>query len=302
MISSKRGYSLLVPALATALVLFVSGCQKYDQTEVRIADDGKSKTDPAGKPVGGYTPEEKTYFADILKLKSYETHLSATFKKLDAVAWSASINAKKWLFVPQELNADDSRNMAVHFLDGEDKALAIQTSNDVRVQKVLFETLNSEEQADFLLTEIMTSVYLYKNLNDTELCAVVRATNNTLPCPFLKNAAVENAEDIVEESNERSQDTAQAAFKSKKPNDPPKKTPVNDPRYGKKERLGATDYHRISLLVAYVKETGKDITHKKILTKMTELGFDTRIFQVTFPKVQGTQEVPEEYEPNGPVA
>ncbi|MNL19039.1 hypothetical protein D3C87_1402190 [compost metagenome] len=206
------------------------------------------------------------------------------------------MNAKKWLFVPQDLNADDTRNMAVHFLDGDNEALAVQTSYDVRVQKVLFESFSEQEQADFLLTEILTSVFLYKNLNDTELCALVRSKGNTLACPFLKMVQ-KNASSAIDESEEDSQEVSpgiqqegsqdfqiqNSNRKNKITKEIKKPAPVNDPRFGKKEPLKVTDYHRIKLLAVFLKETAENITQKKIQTKMTELGFDTRIFQVPFP-------------------
>lgn len=298
MLSPKRGNSLLVSAMAVALVLFASGCQNYDQQEARVTGgDGKGKqADPNAKPSDNYTPEERTFFTDISKLPAYEAQLAPIFKKLNNAAWSASINAKKWLFVPQDLNADDTRNMAVNLLDGEDTAVAIQTSYDVRVQKVLFESFAQEEQAELLLSEILTSVFLYKNLNDTELCALVRTGRPAITCPFLK--VVQNADTVIEDDQEESQNESledseqdsqgleiQQAIRKKKVTNENKKRPepVNDPRFGKKEPLKVTDYRRIKLLGIYMKENAKDLTHKKILSKMIELGFDTRIFQVPFP-------------------
>lgn len=295
MLSSKRSNPLLVSAMALALVLFASGCQNYDQPEVRVTGgDGKNpRVDPNAKPNENYTPEEKTFFTDISTLPAYEAHLSPIFKKLNSPTWAASIGAKKWLFVPNDLNADDTRNMSVHFLDGENEALAIQTSYDIRVQKVLFESFSQEEQAEVLLTEILTSVFLYKNLNDTELCALVRTGRPAIACPFLK-VVQKNADSVIEDEQEESQlnqqdsqglEIQEAAVRKNKVSKENKKRPepVNDPRFGKKEPLKVTDDHRIKLLAIFLKENAKDLTHKKVLSKMTELGFDTRIFQVQFP-------------------
>jgi hypothetical protein len=291
--SSKRGNSLLVPAMAMALVLILSGCQKYGQQPARVAGAGKgqSPTDPASKPSeGGYTPEEKTYFVDVTKLKAFEGDV---FKKIAGPILVGSIQLKKWLLVPQVLNADDTRNMAVHLLDGEEKALAVQTTQDIRVQKALFEALSEADQGDFLLHEILTSVFLLKNLNDTELCTLIKQNSKASACPFLK--MVKDAQEVVgsdetldsdknETSDANNQGDIQEAVSRNQANPNLNKTskPINNPKFGKKEALKPSEYHRIDLMMTYL-QTEKDLTAKKISDKMTELGFDTRIFQVQFP-------------------
>jgi hypothetical protein len=286
-----------VPALAATLVLILSGCQKYGQQEAGISGGGKT-ADPSGKPKEGYTPEEKTYFTDIQKQKAYETHLAPIFEKLNAVSWGAAIKSKKWLLVPQDLNADDTRNMAVTFPEGEEKALAVQTSNDIRVQKKIFEALSSEAQADFLLSEILTSIFLYRNLNDTELCAAVRAGYKDITCPFLRRIVqTSDIDDGLDQSGEVEVEKSTNAFQADQDNsevqeavrknrfnqEQKKKEPVNDPRFGKKVKLTRAEYHKIELLVDFVGENVANLDQDTLVKKMTALGFDTRIFQIKIP-------------------
>ena len=283
---SKSSYSLLMPALATTFILILSGCQKYGQQPARVTKASPT-VDPNSKASDGYTPEQKTYFTDIQKLKAYATHLAPIFQNLGP-AWTASVQMKKWLFVPQDINADDTRNMAVHFVDGADKALAVQTTQDIRVQRVLFGAVSVEEQADILLTEVLTSAYLLKNLNDTDLCALVQSYQKGVACSFVKPVKTDASE--IEESEPISNDEGDieiqeaANRRNWKNNVQTLTTSVNDPRFGKKIPLSPTDYHRIKLLATFLTENTKDLDQKKVLTKMTELGFDTRIFQVQFAK------------------
>lgn len=302
MFRSKSSSLLLVPALAATLVLILSGCQKYGQQEVGISGGGK-KADPAAKPTEGYTPEEKTYFTDIQKQKAYETHLAPIFEKLNAASWGAAIKSKKWLLVPQDLNADDSRNMAVTFTDADEKVLAIQTSNDIRVQKKIFEALSIEAQADVLLSEILTSVFLYRNLNDTDLCNAVRVGYKDITCPFLKKIAqASDTEENLDQQlgeDEVEEEKSTNAFQTAEGNNeiqeavrrknngfnqaPKKKEPINDPRFGKKTRLTKAEEHKIELLVDFVNENIEDLKQDALIAKMTALGFDTRIFQIKIP-------------------
>lgn len=269
MVASKRSYSLLVQGCLLSLVLILSACQKYGQQEARLAG-GDGKLDPSGKLEESYTPEQQKQITDISKLESYKTKLSPLFEKLNGTSWTTVVQLKKWLMVPGTLNPEDSRNMSVHFLDGEESALAIQTSEDIRVQKGLFESLSADEQAEFLLTEIMTSAYLLRNLNETELCKLVKAHSAALTCPFLKTTTTNEADDLK-------LGTLQDKSKAKK-KEKPKGTVVHDPRYGKKEPMRVVDYNRVTLLVRFIKD-GTGVTHKSVIAKMTELGFDTRIFQ-----------------------
>lgn len=287
MLSSKRGNSLLVSAMAAALVLIVSGCQKYEQQEVRVADGGKGGVTSAQKVKEKYTPELQKYFVDVTTLPAYKAGLTPLLSKLNVSAWTAAVQVKKWLFVPQELNANDRSNMAIHFLENEDETLAIQTNDDVRVQVALFKSLSVEDQSKFLLTEVLTSVYLLKNLSDTELCTLLRDSYKVADCTFNKVPAGEepqapavNAEQSTQE--EQKQDASEElitedAATRLRPTKPVVTTPpvVVTP----KNPLTATDYHKIGLLSTYLKET-KDITQKKMLKKMTDLGMDIRIFKV----------------------
>ena len=290
MLSSKRGNSLLVSAMAAALVLFVSGCQKYEQQEVRVADGGPGGVTPAQKVKEKYTPELQKYFVDVTTLPAYKAGLTPLLNKLNVNAWTAAVQVKKWLFVPQELNANDRSNMAIHFLENEDETLAIQTNDDVRVQAALFKSLSVKDQSEFLLTEVLTSVYLLKNLSDAELCTLLRESYKVADCTFNNVAAGEEPQipavdpeqqNLEEPKQEASEEIiTEDAVTKLKPRTPTKPVVTAPPVVvTPKNPLTATDYHKIGLLSTYLKET-KDITQKKMLKRMTDLGMDIRIFKV----------------------
>ncbi len=261
---SNQTYWLLMPHLVMAASLFLSGCKGSGQATARLAE-----TQPGTNPVETsekYTPEQMAGITDVMKLSAYQDKLSRIFTKLDIEAtspWSSIIHLKKWLFTPQVLNQDSDTNKAIKFMNGESSILGVQTLEDIWVRSDLFAKISSADQADFLLNEILTQVYLLKMLTNDELCSLVKkAHSQTKNCGFDKGDTI-----LADQEKTLIASSTGKAVRAK-------------PVIGVKKRLEQNDYHNIAILKSYIQQSGDELNQESLLAKMASNGFDTRVFHL----------------------
>ena len=270
---SSPTYWMLPQVYLVAASLILTSCKDSGRTDVHLAKDPRGNGQQRVQEK--YTSEQKTYFTDITKLPAYVANLGPIFIKLSSDAktpWETLINLKKWLFIPQKLDATHSANMSAHLIGEDAETIATQKNDDIWMQRNLFKGLSETEQAQVLLQEIITSIYLLKNLSDEDLCKLIQASGKkTDKCTFEYSNEPTTQETKEEQAEEKSAESAVEIAANKE-------TPRKPIRESK--RLNEIDYHKIKVVALYIQEEGvKSITQRKLLKKMEDAGFDMRIFQ-----------------------
>lgn len=185
----KRTY--LLTLLVAGLTL--SACQK-DQHDPASGEIAKPVASAPGSQAGGGTPVlEGTGDVgggnglDNKVLESYRVNIFETeaYKKILKPKMDLRISSDKaedkqeegkedafktWYIAPLKLKRIDNKILGLSFTEDRTQQLAVQTKNEVWINKDTWEKMTLEQQADLLAHEIMMILYMSKFEDEESLC------------------------------------------------------------------------------------------------------------------------------------
>ncbi|WP_374075926.1 hypothetical protein [Bdellovibrio bacteriovorus] len=281
---SKRRYSHLIPSVLVATSLILSACQEGShQVTPRVAAAGKggAKTESiAGRTK--LTKEQEGQLVDPTSLASYEQHLKPLFDKMSEegpTSWATLFKLKRWVIGPMDLKQEESKSLSMTYAQSSAQALARQTQYEVWIDSRSMKDANDKEKADLLLNELLTGLYTLKNLSGEQLCVLVKEVSPKTNCAAPKEVPKEEPAK-VENTNPRTS----GATPAKNPNPNPRSSVAVAP---KTTPLNQGDYANIRNVKNYISQVGANLSHEDLVKKMSESGFDVRIFELEIKADEG---------------
>lgn len=95
----------------------------------------------------------------------------------DEHSYTLIAKSKVWYIAPVDLRKINKESLGVGFLETATDQIAIQTKNEIWVNKAAFDKMSLEEQSDIILHEIVMSMYFTKFLTLAELCHLSAAVD-----------------------------------------------------------------------------------------------------------------------------
>jgi hypothetical protein len=282
---SKHSYLQLVTAIAVASSLILSACQMRDQSVVgRFAGGGHGDggNNAAEKTLPGrttLTPELKALITDPTTLAFYKTNLEPFLDKLtkqSTFPWASLLNLKIWLLGSMNLDKMPGQTMAMTYSNLTAEPLSRQTQYEVWIDGDQAKQMSDGDKADLLLNELLTDIYLMRNLSDSEMCKLVMATYPLTPrCQFNTSSDEETAKaDTDVKKDQKKNKLGKRAILQKMMME--RISSSSRPR----TPLTQQDANSIRVVKNYIHQQGDKLTYKELITKMGEFGFDLRIFSV----------------------
>lgn len=279
---SKRRYSYLIPSVLVATSLILSACQEGShQVTPRVAaagKDGANAESIAGRTK--LTKEQESQLVDPTSLTSYEQHLKPLFDKMSEegpTSWSTLFKLKRWVIGPMDIKQEESKSLSMTYAQSSAQALARQTQYEVWIDSRSMKDATDKDKADLLLNELLTGLYTLKNLSDEQLCVLVKEVSPKTNCTAPKEVPMEEPAK-VESKDTRTSGTTPA----KDPNPRPSLHAAS-----KSATLNQGDYANIRNVKNYISQVGANLRHEDLVKKMSESGFDVRIFELEIKADEG---------------
>ncbi|MCB0411296.1 MAG: hypothetical protein KDD22_02150, partial [Bdellovibrionales bacterium] len=179
--------------LLSLVMIFVTGgvgCKRNQRNSLNGTSSGERGTSDTGgtgpsapgtSDSGGGTGVDgkvfESYAINPLELDAYKTHLKPLFDNLqypDKESSEPGLHAifmmKTWYVAPVELNRIQKDILGISFVQSETQQIARQTSDEIWIDKKIFDQMNSKDQADLLLHEYMMNLYMMKFMTWEEIC------------------------------------------------------------------------------------------------------------------------------------
>lgn len=128
-----------------------------------------------GNGVGGRVLE--SYIVDPTQLDAFKEHLGSLFKDRQPEdtnngGWTskAYFKLKTWYIAPVKLKPLPNESLGLSFAANQTQQLAIQNTKAIWIDQDYFNKMNSEEQAQLLLHEVVMNIYFFKFKKMSELC------------------------------------------------------------------------------------------------------------------------------------
>lgn len=260
---SKRRYLHLIPSAMVVTSLILSACQETShQVTPRVASGNKGgvRTESMAER-NKMTKDQQRYVVNPTDLAAYKTHLAAIFDSMseDALTpWSALFKLKVWVVGPVDLKKDASSSVSITYSETSKQPMARQTQYQVWFDSRVMEKMNDKDKAEYLLGEFLTSLYTFKSLSNNELCGLVKEVYPGSECALSVSKGTEE-EKMVQRAKAIKKTLTPTAYR---------------------KALTQEDYNNIRLVKSYILQQSGSLRHADLIVKMTENGFDERIFSL----------------------
>ncbi|MBV2168300.1 MAG: hypothetical protein KUL82_06295 [Bdellovibrio sp.] len=259
---SKRRYLHLIPSALVVTSLILSACQETShQVTPRVASGNKGVRTESMAERNKLSKDQQRYVINPTELASYKNHLAAIFDSMseDALTpWSALFKLKVWVLGPVDLKKEASSSVAITYSEVSTQPMARQTQYQVWFDSRVFEKLNDKDKAESILEGFLTSLYTFKNLSNNELCDLVKEAHPGSECTLSISKGADD-EKMVQKAKAVKRTLTPTVYR---------------------KALVQEDYNNIRRVKAYILQQGGNLRHADLIVKMTESGFDERVFSL----------------------
>lgn len=120
----------------------------------------------------------ESYVFDPINSEAYQKHLKSFFDGINKSSEDKGANGKieyifrtkTWFVAPVELEKLNKSVLGVEFFSSDTQQIAIQTSDEIWINKTLFDQMSSKEQAELLIHEYIMIIYFMKHYKISEFC------------------------------------------------------------------------------------------------------------------------------------
>lgn len=120
----------------------------------------------------------ESYVFDPVNSEAYQKHLKNFFDGINKSSEDQGENGKleyifrtkTWFVAPVELEKLNKSVLGVEFFSSDTQQIAIQTSDEIWINKTLFDQMSSKEQAELLIHEYIMIMYFMKHYKISEFC------------------------------------------------------------------------------------------------------------------------------------
>nr|WP_295904304.1 hypothetical protein [uncultured Bdellovibrio sp.] len=278
--NSKRRYFHLIPSVLVVTSLILSACQEAShQVTPRVASNNKNARVESVAGRTKLTKEQEGQVVDPTSLVPYQQYLKTTFDKLSegsTTSWPTLFKLKKWIIAPMDIKKDEATSLSMTYSESTAQAQARQTQFEVWIDSRTVKEASDADKSQLILTEFLTSLYTLKNLPGDQFCNLVKEISPKSQCVVPKqDVSQETQVETEAKKAETARKTQQRAAGKTVP-----KPAVQRSTLVQAKPLNQGDYNNIRVVKNYILQQGANIRHDELVKKMSETGFDVRIFDM----------------------
>jgi hypothetical protein len=157
----------------------------------------------------------ESYIVDPTELPAFKQHLQGLLNNLrtskgESAQFDRVFKIKTWYIAPVELDRISKNVLGVSFMKSDTQQIARQTMKEVWIDKTIFEKMNTREQAELLLHELVMNLYFFKFMSISDFCrlsTLIFEPKKGVTCPIdsaplEKMLPAEKAHPLTEQDNE----------------------------------------------------------------------------------------------------